>query len=194
MKRILIAIVASALMAGAANAAFTVTVDVDNTLYAPGDVVTIDLTLTADNHTLAFFDSFEYQATWDSAILKVVGSDPGAADYGTSSQTLFPELDGAENPACFNDAETCPTLQQISNGSNTVDGTATAQLLLEVLGGAGTFLSDHLTIGIEAGNNQTADSITIGPNYAVATIVPEPTTAALIGLGLIGLGVAGRRR
>jgi hypothetical protein len=37
-------------------------------------------------------------------------------------------------------------------------------------------------------------SSSIGTSGSVAVLTPEPTTALLVGLGLIGLGVAGRRR
>ena len=37
-------------------------------------------------------------------------------------------------------------------------------------------------------------SVTAGGTQPLVSVIPEPTTALLVGLGLVGLGVAGRRR
>ncbi|MFP6605810.1 MAG: PEP-CTERM sorting domain-containing protein, partial [Myxococcota bacterium] len=50
---------------------------------------------------------------------------------------------------------------------------------------AGTFVHDPATIGLSGPITLTGHA---GPP------VPEPTTAMLIGLGILGLGLAGRRR
>ena len=39
-----------------------------------------------------------------------------------------------------------------------------------------------------------ADTEAFAPGSATMSVIPEPTTALLVGLGLVGLGVAGRRR
>ena len=44
-------------------------------------------------------------------------------------------------------------------------------------------------IGLAYGTTGTADLLGAG-----TVITPEPTTALLVGLGLLGLGVAGKRR
>ena len=46
----------------------------------------------------------------------------------------------------------------------------------------GTFVTDPATIGLS------------GPITLTGHAVPEPTTAMLIGLGVLGLGLAGRRQ
>ena len=76
-------------------------------------------------------------------------------------------------------------------------------------------LADHLQIGrvtfeVNAVDNDTDDVISgtlnggfdgffdngnnaISATYGTASVVPEPTIVTLLGLGLVGIGVAGRR-
>jgi len=54
------------------------------------------------------------------------------------------------------------------------------------------FSFDPVTGGVLGLGDGSTESLTLGAGGSV-TVVPEPTTALLFGLGLIGLGVAGRR-
>ncbi|MCH2184491.1 PEP-CTERM sorting domain-containing protein [Myxococcota bacterium] len=54
------------------------------------------------------------------------------------------------------------------------------------------FTFDPVTGGVLGLGDGSTESLTLGAGGSV-TVVPEPTTALLFGLGLIGLGVAGRR-
>ena len=61
-------------------------------------------------------------------------------------------------------------------------------------GNAGfVFSFDPATGGALGLADGTEPGLTLGAGGAVTVLVPEPTTALLFGLGLIGLGVAGRR-
>ncbi len=47
---------------------------------------------------------------------------------------------------------------------------------------------------IAGANVDAAGSVNLGAPIALTVVIPEPTTAALIGLGILGLAIAGRRK
>jgi hypothetical protein len=71
--------------------------------------------------------------------------------------------------------------------------TLVGTLVLEAsaLGSLGLVVASAAYLG---GGITGPSSVTVGSNFASAAVVPEPTTAAMLGLGLLGLSVAGRRR
>ena len=103
-----------------------------------------------------------------------------------------------------------PALRFGTTNQVNVDYTATS--LLDGTGGDGVALLATLVFDVIAGGDLVAElslSITSPGNIvqlaggvngtaslagAGTVVIPEPTTALLVGLGLVGLGVAGRRR
>jgi len=86
----------------------------------------------------------------------------------------------------------------LSNGTvNTGTVSPLTTLVFDVLAGGGSAAitlsqtSPGNVIGQPGGGSTTA---TLNSGVGSVNVIPEPTTALLVGLGLAGLGVAGRRR
>jgi len=82
----------------------------------------------------------------------------------------------------------------LSNGTANTGSFLAATLVFNVIGSSGT-------AAISLTTSSPGNTVTLGSGPGTATLsgsgivtIPEPTTALLIGLGLAGLGVAGRRR
>jgi hypothetical protein len=82
----------------------------------------------------------------------------------------------------------------IPNASVGFENLATLVFTAIAPGNAGFLFSfDPATGGALGLADSTEPPLTLGAGGNVTVLVPEPTTALLFGLGLIGLGVAGRR-
>jgi hypothetical protein len=183
MKRTLIAVAALIGFASAANAV-SVTVTANQASYTVGETVTLTVTTDATATTdTAIFG----QVLYNSAILgggsatqvglSSVGGiilwTTGVLNCGGGSCDAFNQIGGL-NPL--------PVDQGAGFAIATLSFTAAAPGVTPVSWNTtpGPFQFDFF--GLTTGVGTTV------------TVVPEPTTAALLGLGLFGLAVAGRRR
>lgn len=175
MKRIMIAVVAVVGFATAASAA-TLSVVSDQASYNVGDTIT--LTVTGDS-----------QGAPTTQIIGRLDMTAGLTTSVGATQTPHTSFGGG-----------LPWSQGIL-----VNG-ADFQTVFNQLGGVSPFPVDQLQIAtatLVASNigtvnvtwNGNLDFFGVGGAATGTTfnIVPEPTTAALLGLGLFGLAVAGRR-
>jgi hypothetical protein len=217
MKRTLIAIAVALVAASGANAA-TMSIDTDKSTYNVGELITITATLTiaaaGDVADSAAGTAISLEASWDPTTGFVAnGALPG--NYGTSSQivTVGP-LAGCSNLSSFGGGapwiggspngcvsagagagNTCILISQslFSAFAPDPNQVLVGTLVLEAsaVGSLGLVVASAAYLG---GGITGPGSVTVGANFASATVVPEPTTAAMLGLGLLGLSFAGRRR
>jgi hypothetical protein len=181
------------LVASSASATLTFTVHAQNPL---DDDATqgfqLDVTLSA-GQTL---DLYGFNWTFTSGT--PVGGPPDIACANVNqSQCSYGPASGAGGPA-----GAMAGIGGNANGTNWIWDTAAASLpggtthtntALFTLSGLtnGTIISLGAIEAFDS-NNQTITDVAVNP-YTV-TVVPEPTAVALLGLGLAGLALAGRRK
>jgi hypothetical protein len=196
MKRISI-LIAVLFAASTANAA-TFALNTDKASYLVGESITVTLTATVagGGEQVLPFSSYGTTIGWNSAVAFVKNTGMPNA-FGNSNQTpLIAGLNGAANTPCANTGNTCTLISQVNSSFapvNVAGGTVvTGTLVLEAdaLGLLNLSIASFSNLGATDGS-----AVVFGTNAQVAeVVVPEPTTAALLGLGLLGLSVAGRRR
>ena len=194
MKRTLISLVAVAFataVAVSASAATDVTLSVAGPTTVPaGSVITLQAIVTADGGE-----------TDNSVFGAVIQPGAAVATLTAGSQVNLSTV-GTAAPGWSSGALTCTTAFCVAFSQVNPNGAQTAGVTNLVIGTMTATLSGALTAGTVVNFNwrttpstQRVDwyGLTNGAGTSV-TIVPEPTTAALIGFGLFGLAFAGRRR
>jgi len=193
MKRIFLLTLATAVagFATSVNAA-TVEITADSLTYSPGAPITLTVTgtinATAELTTnidvrLAFTNSTFVSSTAEQALNPppMFGAQTGWTVGGTEGTivggevTVFNQIQGLPPGGPF--VNNC-------NGSFTACSVSATVVLTAGSPGTASFDLGALTnfFGVGGGGGTSV------------TIIPEPGTAALMGLGLLGLVVAGRRR
>ncbi len=205
MKRTLISIFAALAVASGASAA-TLSIDADAASYGVGDTITITAIFDATGATASPGDGSETVAisvTWEDAVADALG----AGAFGSSSQSA----DTLNGVTLTSFGGAIPWLGNASNGCVSAGPSAGSECILISQGLlAGDFAPDANTVtatlqltAVAVGALNLGDiivntlgntTVSIGSNFTSATVVPEPGTALMLGLGLLGLGFTGRRR
>jgi hypothetical protein len=195
MKRTLIAIAAALGLASSASAA-TLSVNTDQQTYLVSDTITVTMTLDVDGTEAGFASAFG-EISWDG----VVGVGAGSSDQtgGSTNGGFLTSFGGGlswfEGPNVCLSSSQCALIDQLQgtttfapDAGQTIVGTllihAAAVGTLDLVVEAGSFIMFGLTAG----------EVSFTTNAANANVVPEPGTAAMVGLGLLGLASVGRRR
>lgn len=201
-----LAITAFAVLAAGAAQATTANLAFSNLAGAqsPGIVI------SGDTATMALGDTFEISIVVDNTsgdavtdLFTFLNYTPGAfalvqgvgleiLDEGIFGQSLTP-LSGFGDPAIGQPAGTFVGLAHgvVGAGDSTAATVDIGTIIVLQATGVGSFTVSQSGSGNSTINGQDGPP-SFGPNLTV-TVVPEPGTALLMGLGLAGLAAAGRR-
>jgi PEP-CTERM motif len=163
-----------------------------------GDQISIQLRLDTEGETqiTSVFNSLGV----DPALLSFVsGTSPGQILFNTST---FEGVARVSNPA-LNPSDPAGQVRAANFAAADPSNIGSANQLLatvifEAVAGAGgtTAITQIVTVGDDVTVNGVVSAYTPAAASGPITVlpIPEPGTALLMGLGLAGLGVAGRRR
>jgi hypothetical protein len=160
---------------------------------------TVDIIVTADASGIALV-SLSLQASGGVSFTGMV-TDGGANQECISPPNLAPGLcfAGGGSLSPFTNgvgsisASQVTTIESGTVGTGPTSASFTlAQAIVNVTGGGG--ISVFFVTGIDGVSSNAAADITGATSIANAVVTPEPGTAALLGLGLGALAIAGRRR
>ena len=190
MKRTLIAMVAALGLASSASAA-TLSLDTDAATYNVSDTITVTMTLNIDGTEGAGATSAFAQISWDG----VVGVGAANSTQSGNLTSFSGGLNWTAGGGLCVSGSLCTMIDQLqgltSFAPDSPDSiTATLEIHANAIGALNLQVVDG-TFNV-FGLNSAATQI--GANAAAATVVPEPGTAAMVGLGLLGLASVGRRR
>ena len=205
-----LAVAAAFLLAASSASAISITLAGANGQDVnPGDQVTVTMTLDTEATTgitlmsiATLFDNslLTYNEAASSTTSYLLYGGKGGGGYMKAASTCG----GYGGPTAGNGCQLALPGQvnvdyvsvDLANGTGNYGVALLATLVFDVTGGGG-FASIALSqsspgnvIGQPGGGSTTATLIGSGG----VNIVPEPTTALLVSLGLVGLGVAGRRK
>ena len=184
----------------AGSAAATVTVNNTTaglTSLAPGDLIAVDVRLVWDGQGAlqGVFTSTGY----DTSVLEFVSATSAPASilgfFDAETGDVIPGMNRLLQPSIINDA--LRTVQYAvgaadafvdPRAANAPAGRLITTLTFRAIGAGMTDLSAIIALG----DAISGDEFVSGTSVSV-TVIPEPGTALLMGLGLAGLGLAGRR-
>jgi len=185
MKRTLIVVAVMVAFAASASAA-SLSIVSNKTTYTVGE--TISLTVTGDDAGATTY-GIQGRVNFDGGLVNLgtVTQTAASGPFGKFTVGTTPSLDnGGAGSFQFMFNQTSGAPQDATNFPGTVAiGTLIAQAVGIVnLSWETTLASDALDFF----------GLTNAPGTSFTIVVPEPTTAGLLGLGLIGLVLGGRRR